>query len=265
MLSRAHTVCAMLANLPGFVITQGIMPLLPMHNLCMLQCASKVMRKYADKPIQKKMERDARMLPFVEALRARVQAHTGLPIYFSFNRREGAGKAITYRGHLGKRLVANSIITILDGRITLERGLSFRFSSGESEVILVLDMTEVGHVKTLKYEIWSLEGECFKVPDGTAFEELLEMFELNSKFYEWDRKGWEVEKKELPVGWDGFEDDRRERMQEPSVAAIEADVETVNDISSNEVIEIIDTVATGRRDDDCIILGDDDCFIVEDS
>ena len=46
---------------------------------------------------------------------------------------------------------------------------------------------------------------------------------------------------------------------------IEADVETVNDISSNEVIEIIDTVATGRRDDDCIILGDDDCFIVEDS
>ena len=128
----------------------------------------------------KTLKRDVCMLQFVEALCARVQAHTSLPIYFSLNcfPQHGAGNAITDGCYLAKRLVANSNITLLDGRITLERGLSFRFSSGESEVILILDMTEVGDVKTLKYEIWSLgwKGGCFKVPDCTAFEVLLKIF-----------------------------------------------------------------------------------------
>ena len=90
-----------------------------------------------------------------------------------------------------------------------------------------------------------------------------------------------MQKKEIQEYWEVFEDDMREHMirtvicrirglnaeielEEPNVVMIEADEETVNDSSSNEVIVIIDTMATGRRearDDDCIILGDDYCFI----
>ena len=146
------------------------------------------------------MLKDASMEPYANALCARVQAHTGLPIYFSMDRFREIQNSIQYVGDLGCwNFFHRSIITIFGGELILRGGLSFRFQSCEDpmaiQLIVKLSKNKNEGDESLKFEIYDLgERYCYKLPEGTSFEALLDMFESGAEYYEEDRDEWEVEK-----------------------------------------------------------------------
>ena len=111
--------------------SHAILPLLSMEDLLLMTCTSKAMYKSAKGAVRKWMLKDASMDPYAKALCARVQAHTGLPIYFSIDRYREVQKSIKHVGALGTWHPYHSIITIFGGVLTLSGGLSFRFQSCE--------------------------------------------------------------------------------------------------------------------------------------
>ena len=76
----------LLSLLPDCVFMHGIQSLLSMKELLVLACASKRMSNCTASAIKEKVDRDARFLPFAEALMERVKVHTGLSIPFSIDR-----------------------------------------------------------------------------------------------------------------------------------------------------------------------------------
>ena len=105
--------------------------------------------------------------------------------------------------------------------------------------------------ESLKFEIYDLgERYCYKLPEGTSFEALLDMFESGAEYYEEDRDEWEVEKLGEEGYWDWSDDDDFD-----------------DDVGEREKHVIVITADSVQRciSEDCILLGDDDCMIVEKS
>ena len=65
-----------LSLLPDCVFMHAIQSLLSMKDLLVLACTSKRMSNCTASAIKEKVDRDARLLPFAEALMERVKVHT---------------------------------------------------------------------------------------------------------------------------------------------------------------------------------------------
>ena len=249
----------LLSLLPDCVFMHGIQSLLSMKELLVLACASKRMSNCTASAIKEKVDRDARFLPFAEALMERVKVHTGLSIPFSIDRFRRIRKAIVYHGYSVPsryRTIPTSVVTIFDGKLTVERGLSclisldYRLPKVYASCSLTIDIIEAGEVKTFKGEARH-NHECYKFPDGTSFEAMLESFQPMAAYFMGARNAARNEASAL------------EQMRQAEIAEKLAQCKKI--LESMDDLDEGLAGGTETRDDDCILLGDDDCFIVEDA
>lgn len=228
----------LLTLLPDCVFMYAIQTLLSMKDLLVLACTCKRMDKCTARAIKEKVERDARLLPFAEALMERVNVHTGLSIPFSIDRFRRIRKAIVYNGC---DAWFGCVVTIFDGKLTVVGGLSCRDSvdsrypmSSSAACCLTIDSIEAGEANTFMGEARYNIDQSYKFPNGTSFEAILDFF---------------------PPKADYFLDARHYEMLIRSKRTLQS----MDDLSDAEA------GGTETRDDDCILLGDDDCLIVEDA
>ena len=249
----------LLTLFPDCVIIHVIQSFLSMKDLLVLACTSKRMGKYTASSIKQKVDRDARLLLFAEALMERVNMHTGLSIRFSIDRFRPIRKAIVYNGYLVFRLGPISVVTIFDGKLTLVHGLSFCFSEEygcSKSVNLTIGINEVRGVKTFKCEIRSDSHQCCKIAEGTSFEAILDLFPPKAAHYWIDRNAEQRHKSD--------ESDREVR------ALLAQTNEMLDKLMNDSKLDEVNHASwragrTETRDDDSNLLGDDECFIVKDA
>jgi hypothetical protein len=128
--------------------------------------------------------------------------------------------------------------------------------------MVTIEIIEVREVQTFKCEIRGDRHQCCKFPEGTSFEAILEVFHPKSWYYEAERRA-EVDRIDANIiallahsrkllaqmDIDGWGDD----------AVLDDDCILLGD----DDCLIIEDARTETRDDDCILLGDDECLIVE--
>ena len=264
-----------LSLLPDCVFMHAIQSLLSMKDLLVLACTSKRMSNCTASAIKEKVDRDARLLPFAEALMERVKVHTGLSIPFSIDRFRRIRKAIVYHGYSVPsryRTIPTSVVTIFDGKLTVERGLSclisldYRFPTVYASCSLTIDIIEAGEVKTFKGEARHNHA-CYKFPDGTSFEAMLESFQPMAAYFMGARK--EASALEQAEIAEKLAQCKKilESMDDLD-EALAGGTETRDDdcfLLGDDDCFIVEDARTKTRDDDCILLGDDDCYIVEDA
>ena len=238
----------LLTLLPDCVFMYAIQSLLSMKDLLVLACTCKRMDKCTARAIKEKVERDARLLPFAEALMERVNVHTGLSIPFSIDHFRRIRKAIVYNGC---DAWFGCVVTIFDGKLTVVGGPSCRFSvdsrypmSSSAACCLTIDSIEAGEATTFMGEARYNIDQSYKFPNGTSFDAILDFF---------------------PPKADYFLDARHYAQQESARVAQEMLIRMKRTLQSMDDLDEAEAGGTETRDDDCILLGDDDCLIVEDA
>jgi hypothetical protein len=270
----------MLTDVPECVFGKSIAPLLALDDLYRLAHSSRTMSLIAKQSIQKIVQRDFAMTDLIEQAAYRVVANTGLPIDFHLVKVPGSKvhRPIKFIGTLqnprtnpsdqqppsSEQRGANySVISVFDGHLTVDRGLVWRFPGQEDEVqvkfVFMLPRQEsimgLGCCRITSIDgrnefiLGNMLGDSRNSLDhcgGVSFQQVMQEWNFAATYWEEDRMDY----------WDRADDDDSVDDDEGG---------SIDDNISDEVI-VVDDIETGQHNtDNCILLGDDDCMIIEDA
>jgi hypothetical protein len=258
-----------LTDVPVDVFAQHMAPHLALDDMYRLAHTCRDMRLIAKPSIEMVEQKDMDMMKLLSEASSHVRANIGLPIQFDCVKVQGK-PPLTFNGtvqHPFGRETKYSEISIYDGHFTIDGGLVWRFPGHEDEM-------QVKFVFMLPRQEPVLEGRGFysmkskesvaefiygamadacrnsilHEDDGVSFRQVMNDW-YQSELY------WKEERDDY---WDQMDDD--DDWGDESIIN-QGSVDDDEEGNKDEVI-VVDDIETGQRDD-CIILGDDDCMIVE--
>ena len=265
----------MLTDVPKCVFGKCIAPLLALDDLYRLANSSRAMSLIAKASIQNILEKDFDMTELVHEAAYRVATNIGLPIDFQEVRVLGSKvhPAIKFFGTIQNhenplRKDNYSEISIYDGHLTVDRGLVWRFPGQVDEVqvkfVFMLPRRESILGGLGCYSITSMDGRneitlgnmsggsrnCLdRTCGGESFQEVMREWDYAAKYWEDDRMDY-WDREDNDNDWGSVDDDEGDSM----------------DYSIGEEVIFVNDIDTGKRNtEDCILLGDDDCMIIEDA
>jgi hypothetical protein len=225
--------------------------------------------------IQNILEKDFDMTELFHEAAYRVAINIGLPINFQEVRIPGSKvhPGINFIGTIQnhenpRRGDTYSEISIHDGHLTIHRGLVWRFPGQVDEVqvkfVFILPRQESIPGGLGCYRITSMDGRneitlgnmsggsrnCLdQTCGGESFQEVMREWDYAARYWEDDRMDY----------WDRADDDNDWGSVDDDEGG------SVDDSIGDEVI-VVDDIETGQcSTEDCILLGDDDCMIIEDA
>ena len=260
-----------LKDVPVDVYAKHMAPQLALDVMYRLAHTCRDMRLIAKPSIEMVEQKDMDMMKLLPEVSSHVRATIGLPI--QFDRVKVQGKPpLTFNGTVQYpfgRETKYSEISIYDGYFTVDGGLVWRFPGHEDEMqvkfVFMLPRQEpvLGgrgfyRMKSKKKEsvaefvFGPMTGDCRNslahVDDGVSFRQVMNDWYHSELYWEEDRDNY----------WDQMDDD--DDWGDESIIN-QGSVDDDEGGNKDEVI-VVDDIETGQRDD-CIILGDDDCMIVE--
>jgi hypothetical protein len=175
------------------------------------------------------------------------------------------------------------VVTILDGKLTLSHGLSFLFREifpycYPTSCCLTIDILEEGGVKFFQCDVRGSVHQLCKIPKSTSFETILDLFPAEGIYYSQDRlkerqgdfhamRAMLAQSREMLDGMDKYWE-MLDGMDKYLDEALAGQAETRDNdciLVGDDDCLIVEDDRTKTGDDDCILLGDDDCRIVEDA
>ena len=271
----------MLTDVPECVFGHSIAPLLALNDLYRLAHSSRAMSLIAKQSIQKILLKDSVMMDLVEQAAYGVVANTGLPIDFHLVQIPGSKvhQHINFIGTLprpgtspldqrrGARGATFSEISVFDGHLTVDRGLAWRFPGQEDEVqvkfvfmlprqesILGLGCYRIASIDGRnEFVSGNMLGDCRTSLDhrgGVSFRHVMQEWGFQATYWEEDRADYWDRTGDDDDGWGSVDDD-------DEGGSIQ------HDNTGDEVIVVDDIEMGHHNSDDCILLGDDDCMIIE--
>uniref|UniRef100_A0A7S0QMV8 Uncharacterized protein n=1 Tax=Cryptomonas curvata TaxID=233186 RepID=A0A7S0QMV8_9CRYP len=258
-----------LTDVPVDVFAKHMAPQLALDDMYRLAHTCRDMRLIAKPSIEMVEQKDMDMMKLLHEASSHVGANIGLPI--QFDRVKVQGKPpLTFDGTVqlpGGRETKYSEISIYDGYFTIDGGLVWRFPGHEDAMqvkfIFMLPRQEPvlggrgfyrmkSKESIAEFIFGQMAGACRNSltheDDGVSFRQVMTEWYQSELYWEEERDNY----------WDQMDDD--DDWGDESIIN-QGSVDDDEGGNKDEVI-VVDDIEMGQRDD-CIILGDDDCMIVE--
>ena len=270
----------MLTDIPPCVFMSGIAPWISLKDMIRLGCASKTMDIITKEAVQKIVLKDRDLRELAESAAYEVVKHTGLPIDFTWEVSDLEKKKPVLIKYIGRQwtspgnlqhIAPFSEIDIWDGVVTVGSGFAHKFP-GQKEEVKVIFRFMLPRQESISgrgcYSIASMDGlflsqvgnmnakDSLDDDDGVTFDEAMDEWCYYAEFWKDKRED---------AGWGSASDD--DCNDEFGMEDINDDDECIKGEHAEDDEHGVNTRITfidiSNDTLDCILLGDDDCMIIE--